>query len=233
MLFALILIIIVLAIGVNAVKKADREDDTRLHRQLEAAEARKILEARARQNNERMQTAQFRIAGTSYRRDALMHFAEENEDYNATKRERVENGEDGDREYKYDFHVSSATLTPEPENPHDPNAIRVDFDGITVGYIPRTDCRKVRAMMDSGRISAIVPEIYGGPFKELALDPNFDDSEREPRFSDYDLINDETEIGAKITIKLLKDDADSKHCTHCGAAVKDSDIYCQHCGAKL
>lgn len=34
-------------------------------------------------------------------------------------------------------HDCMALLVPEPENPHDANAIRVDINGLTVGYISR------------------------------------------------------------------------------------------------
>ncbi len=36
-------------------------------------------------------------------------------------------------------HNCIATLVPEPDNPRDRNAIRVDIDGRTVGYLPRFD----------------------------------------------------------------------------------------------
>ena len=36
-------------------------------------------------------------------------------------------------------HDCVATLVPEPDNPHDRNAIRVDIGGRTVGYLPRAD----------------------------------------------------------------------------------------------
>lgn len=232
MLFAFIVTFIAIAVAVNMIKKADRDDDTRLHRQLEAAEARKILDARARQNRDRFETLELRVVGTSFRQDAIMTFAEPNEGYGRSKRDRVEEDNDGDREYQYTFRVSSAQLVPEPENPHDPNAIRVDFDGTTVGYIQRSDCQKVRQLLDSGRIQSITPQIFGGKFKELALDPNFD-SDKDPRFSDWEIINDETEIGARVTIKAMREDAGSKHCPHCGAAVADAAAFCSDCGAKL
>jgi hypothetical protein len=34
-------------------------------------------------------------------------------------------------------HEALATLVPEPDNPHDPNAVRVEIAGRLVGYLPR------------------------------------------------------------------------------------------------
>lgn len=38
-------------------------------------------------------------------------------------------------------HGCTAVLVPEPQNKHDKNAIRVDIDGVTVGYLSRSDAR--------------------------------------------------------------------------------------------
>jgi hypothetical protein len=36
-------------------------------------------------------------------------------------------------------HATEAALVPEPDNPHDPNAVRVEIDGRYVGYLPRAE----------------------------------------------------------------------------------------------
>jgi len=40
----------------------------------------------------------------------------------------------GDGEVRFE---TTAALVPEPSNPHDPNAVRVEIDGRLVGYLPR------------------------------------------------------------------------------------------------
>ena len=42
------------------------------------------------------------------------------------------------------------TLVREPENPHDGNAIRVEWRGQKLGYLPRAENRSVAAAMDRG-----------------------------------------------------------------------------------
>lgn len=39
-------------------------------------------------------------------------------------------------DYEHDLKVT-AVLVPEPSNPHDPNAVRIDIAGKPVGYLPR------------------------------------------------------------------------------------------------
>ena len=41
-------------------------------------------------------------------------------------------------------------LVREPENRHDPNAVRVDWRGVTLGYVPRRDNASVARQMDRG-----------------------------------------------------------------------------------
>lgn len=50
-----------------------------------------------------------------------------------------------------EMHVGDAlTLTREPDNPHDPNAVRVEWHGHKLGYLPRAENRVVAAEMDRG-----------------------------------------------------------------------------------
>jgi hypothetical protein len=42
------------------------------------------------------------------------------------------------------------TLTREPDNRHDRNAIRVDWNGRQLGYVPRAENRAVAAALDRG-----------------------------------------------------------------------------------
>jgi sRNA-binding protein len=48
-----------------------------------------------------------------------------------------------------------ADLVPEANNPHDANAVRVDIDGLTVGYLDREDAvafrKQLRRVIEVGR----------------------------------------------------------------------------------
>ncbi len=52
--------------------------------------------------------------------------------------ERTEEGAD---------HECIALIVPEPTNRHDPNAMRVDIEGMTVGYLSRRDAKTLRALL--------------------------------------------------------------------------------------
>ena len=48
--------------------------------------------------------------------------------------------------------IGTYAVIREPENPHDPNAVRVSLFGIyEMGYLPRVVAKEVAQMMDAGR----------------------------------------------------------------------------------
>jgi HIRAN domain len=65
-------------------------------------------------------------------------------------------------------HETSATLEPEPDNPHDPEAVKVLLEGRHVGYLSRDDARRygpaVRLLLEHGRVLACDAVVGGrGP----------------------------------------------------------------------
>lgn len=65
------------------------------------------------------------------------------------------------------------TLTREPDNPHDRHAVRVDWRGDKLGYLPRAENRAVAVAMDQGlavegRIAALAP--HPNPWKRLRVE---------------------------------------------------------------
>jgi hypothetical protein len=47
------------------------------------------------------------------------------------------------------------TLEPEPENPHDPNALKVMHDGFQVGFIPKPLNVEVLGLIAAGRVTRV------------------------------------------------------------------------------
>ncbi len=47
--------------------------------------------------------------------------------------------------------IGSFALVREPDNPHDPNAIRVELAGLYLGYVPRHIAKNLAPQMDAGR----------------------------------------------------------------------------------
>ncbi|MDP3031577.1 MAG: HIRAN domain-containing protein [Rhodocyclaceae bacterium] len=65
------------------------------------------------------------------------------------------------------------TLEREPENPHDARAVRVEWQGKQLGYLPRAENAAVAAAMDrgervEGRIAALVK--HQNPWRRLRID---------------------------------------------------------------
>lgn len=64
-------------------------------------------------------------------------------------------------------------LVREPDNPHDPRAVRVEWRGRKLGYLPRAENRAVAAEMDrGGRVEARVARLmrHRDPWKRILLD---------------------------------------------------------------
>ena len=52
-------------------------------------------------------------------------------------------------------------LVREPANPHDSNAVRIEWHGHMLGYVPRNDNRDLARQMDHGaRVDARVTELH-------------------------------------------------------------------------
>jgi hypothetical protein len=70
-------------------------------------------------------------------------------------------------------HQTEAHLVPEPGNPHDANAVRVEIDGHKVGYLPRTLAGAyaggLAAIVARGRLSACEAAIVGGAETALGV----------------------------------------------------------------
>ena len=47
--------------------------------------------------------------------------------------------------------IGSFALVREPDNPHDPNAIRVELAGLYLGYVPRYIAKDLAPQMDAGK----------------------------------------------------------------------------------
>lgn len=65
------------------------------------------------------------------------------------------------------------TLVREPDNPHDANAVRVEWRGRKLGYLPRAENRAVAAELDgggriAGRIAVLLP--HRNPWKRVRIE---------------------------------------------------------------
>lgn len=105
------------------------------------------------------------VVGESYYKDEIANLGTIAQDYYWPSERLYEKFVEGDRVYKYNFPELDAQLIPEPENPHDPNAIRVTVDGKTVGYIARDSTARISEMLSRGL--TVKANVTGGPHKDI------------------------------------------------------------------
>lgn len=116
----------------------------------------------------------FRVAGVSFRQDSIADLGVENEYYHYTKQQIIDEMMDDEKIYEYEFFPQKTELIPEPDNPHDPNAIKVVIDNVLVGYIKTGSTAHVKNLLASSKISSIDAEISGGRYKIVSYD-SYDD----------------------------------------------------------
>lgn len=138
----------------------------------------------------------FKVAGISFREnDIIDQIMIENDDYDLSKREAVELELIDERIYRYIGAPSDVQLIPEPDNPHDENAVKVISDGLHIGYVPAGKTKKVKQILSTKDIISISCDIYGGQYKFISEDYN--DSGKEV----YTVEKGKANIGAEIIIK--------------------------------
>ena len=108
-----------------------------------------------------------KVAGANYHQKELLAMGRKNPDYELGKRDLLKKWRAGVTVYEYTFSPKKAELVPEPENPHDPKAIKVLVDGVHVGYIKAGSCAHIHRLIRENRIQRIEPKIFGGKYKAL------------------------------------------------------------------
>lgn len=143
----------------------------------------------------------YRVAGISFRTDAVLSLATENPDYKLTKTQLIR--ANVPTAYQYLFNVRTTELVPEPDNPADPHAIKVIMDGAHIGYIKAGNCTHILNLMRDDKIESITGKLYGGPSKQLECigEPEMPETLSSLPSSDYELIHDKEMIfSARVTI---------------------------------
>ena len=103
----------------------------------------------------------FKIAGVSFRQEALAKLGQKNPDYllkDADLKKRYPTG----YVYEYIYKPVVPELVPEPENEHDPNAIAVYANGEKVGYIKKGSTSRVRNILRDRKVNAMRLQVKGG-----------------------------------------------------------------------
>ena len=138
----------------------------------------------------------YRVAGTSFRSNAIASLGEENDDYGASKRDLIDEDMIDEEIYQYRFHPQKVELVPEPGNEFDPNAVKVIVDGVHVGYIKKGACTHIKNLLAEDRILNINCKIGAGKFKIIT-----EDYDPEKDKDVYTLERDEREYWVELKIK--------------------------------
>lgn len=141
-------------------------------------------------------------AGMEHYMDALMNLAAEDLNYTCTKKEMRDFLLVNRRIYQYKFNVTSIDLVPEPENPHDRNAVKIVLDGHHVGYIRSSEASGSADLFNSERVKRVQVSIQGGKYKVLLGDGTFFDGS-EP-LSEFRMEKDEAPFSIKIYLDIAK-----------------------------
>ena len=126
---------------------------------------KKSVEAASLSEEEPATRKQFKVAGTSFKKEDIASLGSLNPNYRLNKKELIRAGLVDVDVYEYTFPEFDAGLLFEPDNPHDPGAIKVLADGDHVGYIKKGSCAQVRNLINGGKIKKATVLIRGGNYK--------------------------------------------------------------------
>lgn len=99
-------------------------------------------------------------------RPTAVSMGRRNRDYwDLTDAQLAEKYPDDKRVWAYSFPRVPCDLIPEPDNPDDPNAVKIILDGQQIGYVPHLLCAEVLAILK--RPHEIRGSITSGPHKSV------------------------------------------------------------------
>lgn len=107
----------------------------------------------------------FEAVGVNYRLDDLLTLAEPSRTYTWDDDKLLQKYGDDQTIYKYFFNNLYGSLVPEPSNPHDPNAIKVELNNVHVAYVPADLCDNVKELLLQGYTPRV--SVRGGPCKQI------------------------------------------------------------------
>lgn len=119
----------------------------------------------------------FTIVGIHYYEKNLKELRLANPDYRKSAKTLIKEGKVGRRIYHWNYIKKPVKLIPEPNNPHDKNAVAVYIAGELVGYISRDDNIHVKEILTKYNIKFISSAIKGGEFKIACSDETFTKSD--------------------------------------------------------
>lgn len=113
----------------------------------------------------------FNVAGTSFRQKEIKMLISGTDDfYDCNSVKKFNESFVFDKVYKYTFNIKEVSVQPEQGGKYD-GAMRVELDGVHVGYIKKDDIERFEVMANLHLAYGVIAVVKGGPFKELKSDP--------------------------------------------------------------
>lgn len=113
----------------------------------------------------------FNVAGTSFRQKEIKMLISGTDDfYDCNSVKKFNESFAFDKVYKYTFNIKEVSVQPEQGGKYD-GALRVELDGVHVGYIKKDDIERFEVMANLHLAYGVIAVVKGGPFKELKSDP--------------------------------------------------------------
>lgn len=137
----------------------------------------------------------YKVAGITHYTENVIQLATANPQYTMTKKQIIAADLTGYTIWKYQFAPQKAELIPEPDNPYDPNAIKVIVDGLHIGYIKKGSCAHLLNVIRNELLLNIQCELGGGPNKTV-----FEDDDDETGETVLAMEKDEISFYCKLTI---------------------------------
>lgn len=104
-----------------------------------------------------LDTLQVTVVGQVYHEGSFEKFKKKNPLF------KKDYPKDGSYIYKYVYKEAKPELIPEPNNPHDKNAIQVAYGGWLIGYVASEQTAEVKRILDGPH--KLEAKIYGGELK--------------------------------------------------------------------
>lgn len=108
------------------------------------------------------------LVGVSYCISNIEKLKRKDSRWSMSAKEIIEAGLAGKKVYRYNFNNNPVELNPEPNNPHDKNAIAVYIAGLKVGYISKEENLRILGILNTRDIKSISCFVGGGDYKVVS-----------------------------------------------------------------
>lgn len=114
-----------------------------------------------------------KITGVKHYADNIKSLMFENDEYSLSNTDLLDTYIEGDNIPEYISTATHVELIPEPDNQYDPNAIRVEIEGVKVGYVKSGSCSHVKNLLKSPNFKYVmIDKLIYGNIKHVYSDEN-------------------------------------------------------------